>query len=86
MGKKIKIAILISGNGSNMLALINDMLNKDHPGEPVLVVSDRPEAQGLILAKSKNVDTAIVNYKKFANRQDYEEKLKKLNGKVHVLT
>ena len=78
MDKKIKIAILISGNGSNMLALINDMRNEDHPAKPVLVISDRPEAQGLLLAKSKNIDTAIVNYKKYTNRQDYEEKLKNL--------
>ena len=78
MGKKIKIAILISGNGSNMLALIDDMLNRDHPAEPVLVISDRPEARGLMLAKSKNVETVIVNYKKYTARQDFEEKLKDL--------
>ncbi len=78
MDKKIKIAILISGNGSNMLALINDMASKDHPAKPVLVISDSPKARGLVLAKSKNIKTAIVNYKKYSARQDYEEKLKEL--------
>ena len=39
--QKKKIAIFISGRGSNMIALIKDMKNgKDHPGQPKLVVSD----------------------------------------------
>ena len=78
MGKRVKVAILISGNGSNMLALINDMIEKDHPAETVLVISDRPEAKGLVLAKLKNIKTATVDYKKYNRRQDFEDKLKKL--------
>ena len=77
MRKKIKVTILISGNGSNMLALINDMMEKDHPAEPILVISDRPDAKGLKLAKSKNIKTEIVNYKKYSCRQEFEETLKK---------
>ena len=77
MRKKLKVTILISGNGSNMLALINDMMEKDHPAEPILVISDRPDAKGLKLAKSKNIKTAIVNYKKCSGQQEFEETLKK---------
>jgi len=78
MTKKIKIAILISGNGSNMKSLINDMGNPNHPAEPVLVISNKVEAQGLKFAKSKNIKTAIINPNEFKNRSFYEKEIKNL--------
>ena len=78
MTKKVKVAILISGNGSNMLALINDMSEKDHPAEPVLVISDRPDAPGLLFANSKNIKTATVNYKNYGDRYAFETTLTRL--------
>ena len=47
MPEKIKVAILISGLGSNMEALIKDLKKRNHPGEATIVASDNPDALGL---------------------------------------
>ena len=89
MSKKIKVVILISGNGSNMRALINDMNDRDHPATPTLVISDRPNALGLLLAQSLNIKTAVVNYKEYPDKKDFENELATLinstNSKVICL-
>ena len=51
MTNKIKLAILISGNGSNMKSLINDMENPNHPAQPALVISNKINAKGIKFAK-----------------------------------
>ena len=59
-----RVAILISGAGSNMAALVRDMVG-NHPARPVLVLSNVPEAKGLRLAKEMDVETAVVNHRPF---------------------
>ena len=78
MTRKIKLAILISGNGSNMKALINDMVDQDHTADPVLIVSDKPNAPGLMFAKNKNINTAVVNFESFSSRSIFESELANL--------
>ena len=73
MVKKKKIAILISGNGSNMRALIQDMTRNNHPAEPALVLSDRSDANGIAFAKEKNILTKVVNYRTFKSQKTFEE-------------
>ena len=75
---KKKLSILISGNGSNMKALVTDMEDPNHPAKPVLVIADRPSASGLDYAKSKNIQTAILDFSTFPNRVEFENKLIKL--------
>ncbi len=75
MIKKIKLAILISGKGSNMKALIDDMRDKDHPAKPVLIISDRPDATGLEFAKCQNIKTAILDHKLISNNFVFEKQL-----------
>lgn len=70
-----RIGILISGRGSNMVALIEAAYAKDYPAEIVLVVSNRPDAKGIEFAKSKGIATAIVDHKKFASREAFEAAL-----------
>ncbi|MEO8241836.1 MAG: phosphoribosylglycinamide formyltransferase [bacterium] len=60
-----RVAILISGGGSNMLALLRDMTG-DHPARPVLVFSNRPEAVGLAKATALGVPVACVDHRPFA--------------------
>ena len=55
--KKKNVAILISGKGSNMLALLKDLLSKESILKPVLVVADRKHAEGLKLAKKLGIRT-----------------------------
>ena len=60
-----RVAILISGGGSNMLALLRDMGQGGHPATPVLVASNDPAAAGLGKAAALGVPTAAVDHRPF---------------------
>jgi phosphoribosylglycinamide formyltransferase-1 len=60
-----RVAILISGGGSNMLALLHDMAQDQHPCTPVLVASNDPAAAGLAKAAALGVPTAAVDHRPF---------------------
>lgn len=59
-----RVAILISGGGSNMMALLRDMAG-DHPARPVLVVSNVPGAAGLIHAAALGLKAVTVDHRAF---------------------
>ncbi|WP_299789334.1 phosphoribosylglycinamide formyltransferase [uncultured Marivita sp.] len=70
-----RVAILISGGGSNMVSLVEDM-TCDHPARPVLVLSNRAEAGGLEKAKARGIPTAVVDHRPFgSNRAAFEDAL-----------
>jgi len=70
-----RVAILISGGGSNMVALI-DSMGADHPARPVQVLSNRPEAPGLARAAARGVPTAVVDHRPFGpDRAGFETAL-----------
>tara|TARA_B100000989_G_scaffold188297_1_gene141767 strand:+ start:1118 stop:1732 length:615 start_codon:yes stop_codon:yes gene_type:complete len=82
--RKKNVAIFISGRGSNMMALINDMkTEKDHPGQPKLVVSNNTKADGLVFAEKNSVETFALDIEKIEDNLIFEEKtlqvLKKKN-------
>ncbi len=60
----VRVAILISGGGSNMVRLVDSMTG-DHPARPVLVVSNVPEAAGLDRARERGVPVAVVDHRAF---------------------
>lgn len=60
-----RVAILISGGGSNMVRLVEDMQAGDHPARPVLVASNDPNAAGLAKAAALGVPTAAVDHRAF---------------------
>src|SRR6056297_2647413 len=60
----LRVAILISGGGSNMVALVDDMTG-DHPARPCLVLSNAPGAGGLEKAAARGVATAVVDHRAF---------------------
>jgi phosphoribosylglycinamide formyltransferase 1 len=70
-----RIGILISGRGSNLAALIAACRQADYPAEIVLVVSNRPDAAGLVRAADAGLATAVVDHKAFADRRAFEEDL-----------
>jgi phosphoribosylglycinamide formyltransferase 1 len=73
---KKRVAILISGRGSNMTALIEAAKAKDYPAEIALVVSNRPDAPGLSHARSAGVATAVVDHTRFGDeRKAFEHTL-----------
>ncbi|HXY57943.1 MAG TPA: phosphoribosylglycinamide formyltransferase [Methylocystis sp.] len=73
--RRLRTAVLISGRGSNMEALIASAADPDFPAEIALVLSNRAEAQGLIHAKSRGIATAAVDHKIFAGREEFERSM-----------
>jgi phosphoribosylglycinamide formyltransferase-1 len=72
-----RVAILISGGGSNMVALAESMAG-DHPARPVLVLSNDPEAGGLAKAAAMGIATAAVDHRPFGkDRPGFEAELLK---------
>jgi phosphoribosylglycinamide formyltransferase-1 len=73
---KKRVAILISGRGSNMTALIKAAEAKDYPAEIALVVSNRPDAAGLDCARSSGIPTAVIDHTTFGgDRETFEHAL-----------
>ncbi len=71
-----RVAILISGSGSNMMALARSMRD-DHPARPCLVLSNRPEAGGLARAQAMGIPTAVVDHRPFgSDRAGFETALR----------
>jgi phosphoribosylglycinamide formyltransferase-1 len=71
-----RVAILISGGGSNMLALLRDMALPGHGAVPVLVAANDPAAAGLARAAALGVPTAAVDHRPFgADRAAFEAAL-----------
>ncbi len=70
-----RVAILISGSGSNMVSLVKSMTG-DYPARPVLVLSNDPEAAGLAKARALNVPTLAIDHKPFGkDRAAFEAEL-----------
>jgi phosphoribosylglycinamide formyltransferase-1 len=73
-GRK-RVAILISGRGSNMAALIEAARNPSYPAEIVAVISNRPNAAGLARAREAGIPAEAIDHKAFASRSDFEAAL-----------
>jgi phosphoribosylglycinamide formyltransferase-1 len=67
-----RVAILISGGGSNMLALARDMADPAHPAEPCLVLANRPGATGLARAAALGIPVAAVDHRAHPDRAGFE--------------
>jgi phosphoribosylglycinamide formyltransferase 1 len=75
MADRKRVAILISGRGSNMSALIRAAARPDYPAEIVLVLSSRSDAGGLVSAAEAGIATAIVSSKENKDRADFEARI-----------
>lgn len=73
---KKRVAVLISGRGSNMAALIEAAKASDYPAEIALVLSNRPDAAGLVRARQADIATAIIDHTPFGkDREAFERAL-----------
>jgi phosphoribosylglycinamide formyltransferase-1 len=71
-----RTAILISGGGSNMAALIRSASDPSYPAEIVLVISNVPDAKGLARAEAAGVPTAVVDHRPFGkDREAFEREI-----------
>jgi phosphoribosylglycinamide formyltransferase 1 len=71
----LKVAVLVSGRGSNLQALIDVCAAPDFPAEIVTVISNIPDVYALERAAQANVATALVNHKEFDGREAFETAL-----------
>jgi phosphoribosylglycinamide formyltransferase-1 len=73
---KKRVAVLISGRGSNMAALIEAAKDETFPAAIVLVLSNRPAAAGLATARASAIATAVVDHAAYGkDREAFERKL-----------
>ena len=74
---KVRIAILISGRGSNMKAIIEACKDHNFPAEVVLVLSNKINARGLKFAQDNNIKTIVINHQDFNQslnpRQEFDK-------------
>ena len=70
-----RIAVLISGRGSNMASLIEAAREPDFPGEIALVLSNRPDAGGLERARQAGIEALAVDHRAYPTREGFEEAL-----------
>jgi phosphoribosylglycinamide formyltransferase 1 len=72
-----KTAILISGRGSNMEALIEAAQSPAYPAEIALVISNKPNAAGLKIARHHHVPTKTIDHRRFDTREAFEAEVGK---------
>lgn len=85
----LNVAVLVSGRGSNLQALIDACADKDFPARIVAVISNNPGAYGLERAKAAGIPTAVVNHREYEDKESFEtaldEELKKHDTKFICL-
>jgi phosphoribosylglycinamide formyltransferase 1 len=74
MSVKPRVAVLISGRGSNMQALLEAAKAPDYPAEIVLVLSNQPEAAGLEIARGFSVTARAIPTKPFGRDREAHER------------
>ncbi len=72
MSKKTKVGILVSGNGSNLQAIIDEKIASC---EIALVISNKPDVYAIKRAQSNNISVEIINNKNFETREEFERQL-----------
>ena len=75
MSGRARVAILISGRGSNMQALVEAADAPDYPAEIAGVFSNRADSAGLTFARSRGIPTAVVSHKDFDSRESFDAAL-----------
>lgn len=70
-----RITVLLSGRGSNLAALLNAMDAGTLGGEVTQVVSNRPDAQGLAIARARGIRTDLVRHGDYASRDAFDNAL-----------
>lgn len=72
---RLRVAVLISGRGSNMKSLIDAARRPDFPAEIALIASNVPDAGGLAIARDAGIATVALDHRQFAGREAFEHAL-----------
>ena len=73
--QKKRVAILISGRGSNMMSLVEAAKAPNYPAEIVVVISNRPDAAGLAWAKAQGIPALGLDHKCYESREHFDGQL-----------
>ena len=73
--EKFKLAVLVSGRGSNLQAIINSIEKNNLAAEISLILSNAPDAYGLQRGKKHGLESVFLNPKNFPSRDDYEKQM-----------
>lgn len=73
--RPMRLVILISGRGSNMLAIVQSLRQEDWPVEVVGVLSNDPQAEGLAAAAAHGLFTHAVSHQDYGSRESFDEAL-----------
>ena len=84
MKKRLSVAILLSGNGSNLQAIIDNIKIGELKADIKIVISNKKEAFGLKRAEENGIKNFFVDHKKFESREAFDEKLSKIIKKENV--
>jgi phosphoribosylglycinamide formyltransferase-1 len=84
MDARARIAVLISGRGSNLAALINASREPDYPAQIVLVVSNVEDAPGLAVARDNGIPTRVISHKDFESREGFDDQIDLVLREAHV--
>ena len=74
----IRLVVLISGNGSNLQAIIDNITTQNLPAQIIAVISNKADAFGLERAKKAGIKQHVLSYQGFDSREDYDLALKEL--------
>src|SRR5699024_3672223 len=75
MSTPCNVVVLISGSGSNLQALIDDLAAGDTPARIRAVISNRADAYGLVRAANAGIPTQVLDHKAFASREAFDAAL-----------
>ena len=79
-----KIAVMISGNGSNLEAIVKACNTKNIYGEIICVISNNPYAYGIERANKYNIPVKIIDHKNYTNRNDFDDALKEFLDNLEI--
>jgi len=74
----IDIAVLASGRGSNFKAILEAIKNKECDANVKILITDNQEAKAIEIARTNNIRVAIIDKRKFAKREDFDNDIKRI--------
>lgn len=75
MSDVLNIGVLVSGSGTNLQAIIDEIAEKDLPAKISLVVSSRPDAYGIQRAENAGIPVLVMNREKYADREAADQEI-----------
>lgn len=79
----LRIVVLISGNGSNLQAIIDNIHDDEVEAQVIAVISNNPDAYGLQRAREAGIDTSVIDSSHYTSREEYDQLLQQQIDQYH---